>query len=88
MAGSLAEAPKWEPLPSVPDPEGFASPFAGVAGGALLVAGGANFPDKRPWEGGTKVWHDTVFALGSPDAAWVTAERLPRPNAYGVSVTF
>ena len=32
-------------------------------GGAILVAGGANFPDKKPWEGGKKVWYDTVFVL-------------------------
>ena len=47
---------EWTQLPSIPDREGFAGPFAGVSGGALLVAGGANFPDKKPWEGGTKVW--------------------------------
>ena len=31
-----------------------------------MVAGGANFPDKRPWEGGAKVWHDSVFVLETP----------------------
>src|SRR4051794_9202194 len=43
--------PVWTQLPSLPDPEGFASAFAGVSHDALLVAGGANFPDKRPWDG-------------------------------------
>ena len=42
------------------------SAVAGVSGGALLVAGGANFPDKKPWQGGTKVWYDTVFVLDEP----------------------
>ena len=65
----------WERLPSLPDREGFAGLFAGVSGGALLVAGGANFPDAKPWEGGKKVWYDTVFVRsgrspgGSP-ARW------------------
>ena len=58
---------KWESLPPIPDPNGFASPFAGVSYGALIVAGGSNFPDKKPWEGGTKVWYDSVFALDKPD---------------------
>lgn len=80
--------PNWAQLPAVPDREGFASPFAGVAGGALLIAGGANFPGKRPWEGGVKVWYDTVFALAAPGSHWIPAGWLPRPNAYGVSVTF
>ncbi|MFO0044239.1 MAG: galactose oxidase, partial [Armatimonadota bacterium] len=56
------QSPGWKQLPPLPDPEGFAAPFAGMSHNQLLVAGGANFPDKRPWEGGTKVWYDKVFA--------------------------
>ena len=65
-----------------------AGPFVGTHNGALLVAGGANFPGKLPWEGGTKVWHDTVFALEKPDGVWKVAGKLPRPLGYGVSATF
>ena len=78
---------QWSRLPAIPDHEGFAAPFAGVAGGALVVAGGANFPDKRPWEGGTKIWYDQVFVLEKDDGAWKTAGRLPRPIGYGVALT-
>ena len=74
-------------LPALPDREGFAGAFAGVAGGSLIVAGGANFPDKKPWEGGKKVWYDTVFALEQLDARWKVVGKLPRPLGYGVSVT-
>ena len=77
----------WKPLPPLPDKEGFAGPFAGVSHGALLVAGGANFPEKKPWEGGKKVWYDTIFALDRPDGQWSVAGKLPRPLGYGVSVT-
>lgn len=77
----------WTKLPNLPDREGFASMFAGVHKDALIVAGGANFPDKRPWEGGTKIWHDTVFALEKPDGAWKTIGKLPRPLGYGVTVS-
>ncbi len=77
----------WGPLAPLPDKEGFAYPFAGVSEGQLLVAGGANFPDKRPWEGGTKVWYDTVFALHTPKGQWRMVGKLPRPIGYGVSLT-
>ncbi len=75
----------WEKLPPLPDPEGFAGMFAGVSGGALLAAGGANFPAGYPWQGGRKVWHDRVWVLDRPDGAWREAGRLPRPLGYGVS---
>lgn len=78
---------QWKQLPPVPDAEGFASAFAGVSHDALLVAGGANFPGRRPWEGGAKVWYDEVFVLESPEGPWRKAGQLPRPNAYGVSFT-
>jgi N-acetylneuraminate epimerase len=77
----------WKQLPSLPNAEGFASAFTGVSHDALLVAGGANFPRKRPWEGGTKSWYDTVFVLSSPNGAWHEAGKLPQPTAYGVSIT-
>lgn len=73
--------------PPLPDREGFAGPFAGVSNGALLVAGGANFPARRPWQGGTKVWYATVFVLEKPTGKWQVAGTLPRPLGYGVSVT-
>lgn len=76
---------RWQALPPLPDPEGFASSFAGVAGGRLIVAGGANFPGKRPWEGGTKVWYDVVYALAADGQQWQEAGRLSRPLAYGAS---
>lgn len=75
-------------LPTIPNPEGFAAPFAGVSDGRLLVAGGANFPEKRPWEGGKKVWYDDVYALDQPTGRWRTIGKLPRRLGYGVSATY
>lgn len=77
----------WTQLPAVPDPLGFAGSYAGVSHGALLVAGGANFPDRAPWEGGTKVWHDRVFVLEPGAKAWREGGRLPRAAGYGLSIT-
>jgi solute:Na+ symporter, SSS family len=77
----------WSQLPPLPDPEGFAYPFAGVDDGALIVAGGTNFPELRPWEGGAKVWYDSVYVLRPGDKSWRTGLKLPRPIGYGVSLT-
>lgn len=76
----------WKQLPRIPDPVGFAGPFAGVSGGALIVAGGANFPGAMPWEGGQKIWHDSIFVLTKTNGSWLTGFKLPRPLGYGVSV--
>jgi N-acetylneuraminate epimerase len=88
FASLSAFADEWKQLPALPDAEGFAGSFAGVINGALLVAGGANFPDAKPWEGGAKVWYDTVFVLESPSAKWQIAGHLPRTLGYGVSVSY
>jgi len=85
--GGQAFAGEWKQLPNLPDQEGFAGCFAGVSHGALLVAGGANFPEAKPWDGGKKIWYDTVFVLERPNGDWRVAGKLPRPSAYGVSVT-
>lgn len=74
-------------LPDLPNTVGVAGPFVGVAGDALIVAGGTNFPDAPPWSGGTKTWHDTAFVLPSPDANWHEGFKLPKALAYGVSIT-
>lgn len=87
MALLVLQQSEWEKLAPLPDKEGFASPFAGVIAGKLVVAGGANFPDKKPWDGGVKVWHDSIFILDHPKADWKNAGKLPNPLAYGISVT-
>lgn len=88
----------WDHLPPLPPAAGqskqpgVASPFVGVHGDALLVAGGANFPEKAPWEGGAKVWWRDLFVLehvSGARPAWVQDKRftLPHTLAYGVSVS-
>lgn len=74
-------------LPDLPNTVGVAGPFVGVAGDALVVAGGTNFPDAPPWSGGTKTWHDTMFVLPAPDGQWQEGFQLPKKLAYGVSIT-
>ncbi len=77
----------WRQLPPLPDAEGFAGAYAGVSGGALLVAGGANIVGDKWTEPFSKKWYDSIFVLEQPNGAWRTAGQLPRPLGYGVSVT-
>lgn len=77
----------WRQLPPLPNPLGVAGAFAGVSDGALLVAGGANFPDRMPWAGGAKIWHDQVFLLEKPAGPWRSVGKLPRPLGYGVAIS-
>jgi N-acetylneuraminic acid mutarotase len=78
---------QWSKLPPIPDPEGFAGSFAGVSGGALIVAGGANIAGDKWAEPLRKKWYDSIFVLEKPDGKWRSGFRLPRPLGYGVSVT-
>lgn len=85
---------EWRQRSSLPDSVGFAGMLAGTSRGRLIAAGGANFPQAPPWEGGQKVWYDTVFVLDAasstllPEQTWrLLRTRLPRPLGYAVSVT-
>lgn len=81
----------WHRLPALPDSSslGVSAPFVGLTRGRLLVAGGCNFPDVPAAEGGTKRYYSEIFTLdlSDPDARWQPGGRLPRPVAYGASVT-
>ena len=78
----------WSMLPAIPDQEGFAGAFAGSSHDNILVAGGANFPDRKPWDGGAKRWHSSVYQFVAEEATWRRVGDLPRPLGYGVSVNY
>lgn len=67
---------------------GLAGAYSGIVEGQLLVLGGANFPDKYPWEGGTKTWWPTLYSYDLQTEKWtVYDDFLHRPLAYGVSIS-
>lgn len=39
---------------------GVAGPVVGIINNKLIVAGGANFPDKMPWQGGKKIYYNNI----------------------------
>lgn len=76
------------PMNGAPNP-GLAGAFSGFVGPWFVLAGGANFPDQMPWEGGTKHWYADLYAVSLSDSnrTWsVVKDFLPHPIAYGVSI--
>ena len=64
---------------------GFAGPVTGVYNNVMVVAGGANFPDKMPWQGGKKKYYDDVYVyLNNKNTLTLYKKRfkLPFPVAY------
>jgi SSS family transporter len=89
ISGQIQRQLVWNELPSIPDNEGYAGMFAGVSNGQLICMGGANFPGEMPWKGGEKVWYDNIYVLSEKASSWKLAtKKLPKPLAYGVSVTY
>lgn len=89
MAQPQVDVLDWSQTPDLPVPAGLGGAFAGVSNGALIVAGGTNFPDKPFNEGGQKAWHDEVYVLPEPDGEWLLVDTpLPRPLGYGGSVSY
>lgn len=69
---------------------GIAGAYSGIIGKEIIIAGGANFPGKPPWEGGEKTyWNDIyVCSTNASNKEWkVYPGRFPRKLAYGFSVT-
>jgi N-acetylneuraminic acid mutarotase len=83
MAASL----EWRELPPLPQP--LAGQFVGVIDGHLTVAGGSHWTGvPKPWNGGKKIWVDTVYTLAKGDRSWRLAGHLPQPMGYGVAISF
>lgn len=72
----------------MPENVGLAGAYSGIVEGKLLVLGGANFPDKYPWEGGTKAWWPALYSYDLNTKIWTVYDHfLDQPLAYGVSIS-
>ena len=94
-----SETITWEDLPELPNTSGLGGAFAGVSNGALIVAGGSNFPHAPEGmsgsfpqapksKGGNRVWYDDIYVLSDAEQeGWLTGFKLKEPLAYGASVS-
>lgn len=60
---------------------GVAAHYAASLEGGIIVAGGCNFPDRPPYEGGSKAYYDDILLLSGE--SWENVGRLPQASAYG-----
>ena len=80
----------WSEYPPIPDSVGFNGSFIGVQEESLILAGGANFPNKPVWEGGEKKWYRNIYVLEENDSGhwrWHFSETLKLPVAAGNGVS-
>ena len=82
---------KWGKIASLPPSKGqvkslgFAGPINGVSNDIFITAGGANFPDGMPWEGGAKYYSNEIYLLikNGNEFGWINHDQsLPEPIAY------
>lgn len=69
---------------------GFAGPVTGTINKVLIVAGGANFPDAMPWDGGKKKYYSEGYVYNRKQGQLVLIEKgftLPATVAYAASCT-
>lgn len=86
---SVDQMGKLPSLDSVSENPGVAGVFSGIINDKLMIAGGANFPGKKPWEGGSKVFHDRIYVFQVKEGRLELISdtfSLPKPLAYGASV--
>lgn len=86
------EGPELPPAPGQAKQPGLAGAFAGVHNDALIVAGGANFPDGLPWsklpDGSSpqKIYNKDIYVLQHGGIWKISDVRLPKGYSYGVSI--
>lgn len=65
---------------------GYAGPLVGITNNILVVAGGANFPDKMPWAGGAKKYYNRIFVSDiNGNTPFIQNNSLPEAVAYSAS---
>ncbi|MEN9950581.1 MAG: hypothetical protein RLY85_1333 [Bacteroidota bacterium] len=83
----------WKVVAQLPDLNGkpnpgLAGPVAGIHNEIMLIAGGANFPDGLPWEGGQKKYHTAIYLYGLLTGQPIplsSVDHLSKPLAYSAS---
>ncbi len=70
--------------------EGLAGSFFGKQGDWFILAGGANFPNGKPWEGGVKTFSNEIFVFSESNNQFqpvAVSNKLPFGLAEGAYVS-
>lgn len=68
--------------------KGLSGTIAGLLNDKFIIAGGTNFPDLMPWEGGKKKYYNTIFLIERSDKRFSSRQlkaTLPLPVAYAAT---
>ena len=74
-----SELPELPPLPGKSKQPGLAGAFSGVHSDALIIAGGANFPDGLPWQkradgsNPKKIYNREIYIL-QKNKSWIISD--------------
>lgn len=75
------------PEPLSAEDIGLAGAFIGLVDNQIIVAGGSNFSEGKPWEGGKKQYSDKIFTISIKAYQTTLSElKLPKPLAHGCAV--
>ncbi|MCE5204878.1 MAG: cyclically-permuted mutarotase family protein [Porphyromonadaceae bacterium] len=66
--------------------KGVSAAYAALIDDKLIVGGGANFPGKQGFEGGSKTFYNQIMRYDEIKKEWKEIGQLPELAAYGVSV--
>jgi cyclically-permuted mutarotase family protein len=70
---------------------GVAGPICGLINNKIIVGGGANFPERLPWEGGKKIYHNRLYTLSKKLLGryhWQKVDsNLPHTLGYSANVS-
>lgn len=77
---------KWDTVATLP--VSVSGAFCGISNDMLIVAGGSNFPDAKPWEGGKKKYWNKIYVIDIKNHYQLasTDDTLMNKTAYGASV--
>jgi len=77
-------------LEEIPGNEGLAGCFAGLHDDLYILAGGTAFPEKKPWEDGTKYFSNAILVFersNDGDYRLIHSSELPAGIGEGASVS-
>ena len=69
---------------------GVSGAFTGKIGNSVVIAGGSDFPDKKPWEGGKKAYYNDIYILDETEGKYyciLSETNLPVPLGNGCSAS-
>lgn len=87
VASHSSSSSNWRRHAAYPREFGVAGVIAGSHAGRIIAAGGANFPDRPPWDGGKKVTHADIHVYDPARDVWSPAGEMPEPRGYAAMVS-